>query len=320
MTERISGPRTVFKNWEVRSGRWTGISYFWHFSFDSHSFKRLKTFLKKVSFPKQHKDSERWKVVIPQRSHSLKTSYYYTSSSETWLSDEHPYTYIKWDEQQVRSLEKKGMKDRHTDMYGHTVQAAPTSCSYKFYIFKMAAPLLSKSVPVVITPPPTSITQQPLCTCLCKSKRKKDGRQWSHPRSACGLMRQMTGLQYTKGLDRLGSTGLLGKRRPSVGLWGLAGVSQVVTVRAFQAEGAVPVEAWGCAVKQGNEAFRLRQACQDGNRGRSSKWYCMSTLSLLGEEGTGGNGSPPQYSCPENPMDRKAWRATVQSHQESDTT
>lgn len=107
MTERISGPRTVFKNWEVRSGRWTGISYFWHFSFDSHSFKRLKTFLKKVSFPKQHKDSERWKVVIPQRSHSLKTSYYYTSSSETWLSDEHPYTYIKWDEQQVRSLEKK---------------------------------------------------------------------------------------------------------------------------------------------------------------------------------------------------------------------
>ena len=150
MTERISGPRTVFKNWEVRSGRWTGISYFWHFSFDSHSFKRLKTFLKKVSFPKQHKDSERWKVVIPQRSHSLKTSYYYTSSSETWLSDEHPYTYIKWDEQQVRSLEKKGMKDRHTDMYGHTVQAAPTSCSYKFYIFKMAAPLLSKSVPMVM--------------------------------------------------------------------------------------------------------------------------------------------------------------------------
>ena len=24
-----------------------------------------------------------------------------------------------------------------------------------------------------------------------------------------------------------------------------------------------------------------------------------------------GDGSPLQYSCPENPMDRKAWRATV---------
>ena len=24
-----------------------------------------------------------------------------------------------------------------------------------------------------------------------------------------------------------------------------------------------------------------------------------------------GNGSPLQYSCPENPMDRGAWRATV---------
>ena len=26
-----------------------------------------------------------------------------------------------------------------------------------------------------------------------------------------------------------------------------------------------------------------------------------------------GNGNPLQYSCPENPMDRRAWRATVQS-------
>ena len=25
----------------------------------------------------------------------------------------------------------------------------------------------------------------------------------------------------------------------------------------------------------------------------------------------GGNGNPLQYSCPENPMDRGAWRATV---------
>ena len=33
-----------------------------------------------------------------------------------------------------------------------------------------------------------------------------------------------------------------------------------------------------------------------------------------------GNGNPPQYSCLENPMDRGAWKATVHSITESDTT
>ena len=33
-----------------------------------------------------------------------------------------------------------------------------------------------------------------------------------------------------------------------------------------------------------------------------------------------GNGTPLQYSCLENPMDRGAWRATVHSVAESDTT
>ena len=31
----------------------------------------------------------------------------------------------------------------------------------------------------------------------------------------------------------------------------------------------------------------------------------------LGKPPGEGNGSPLQYSCPENPMDRGAWRATV---------
>ena len=32
----------------------------------------------------------------------------------------------------------------------------------------------------------------------------------------------------------------------------------------------------------------------------------------LGRSPGGGNGTPLQYSCLENPMDRGAWRATVQ--------
>ena len=34
----------------------------------------------------------------------------------------------------------------------------------------------------------------------------------------------------------------------------------------------------------------------------------------------GGNGNPLQYSCLEKPMDRGAWRATVNGWQESDMT
>ena len=34
----------------------------------------------------------------------------------------------------------------------------------------------------------------------------------------------------------------------------------------------------------------------------------------------GRNGNPPQYSCLENPMDRRAWRATVHGVTKSDTT
>ena len=39
----------------------------------------------------------------------------------------------------------------------------------------------------------------------------------------------------------------------------------------------------------------------------------------LGRSSEGGNGKPLQYSCLENPMDRGAWRATVQGVKKSQT-
>ena len=49
---------------------------------------------------------------------------------------------------------------------------------------------------------------------------------------------------------------------------------------------------------------------------------CRSASSIPGLGGSfgGGQGNPLKYSCPENPMDRGAWRATVHSVAESDMT
>ena len=46
------------------------------------------------------------------------------------------------------------------------------------------------------------------------------------------------------------------------------------------------------------------------------------TGSIPGSERSpgGGHGNPLQYSCPENPMGRRAWQATVHRVAESDTT
>ena len=52
-------------------------------------------------------------------------------------------------------------------------------------------------------------------------------------------------------------------------------------------------------------------ACNAGDPGSLPGW---------GGSPGDGNGNPVQYSCLENPMDRRAWRATVHGSQESDTT
>ena len=46
----------------------------------------------------------------------------------------------------------------------------------------------------------------------------------------------------------------------------------------------------------------------------------MGSIPGSGRSPGEGNGNPLQYSCLENPMDRGAWRATVHSVAESDTT
>ena len=47
--------------------------------------------------------------------------------------------------------------------------------------------------------------------------------------------------------------------------------------------------------------------------GMTERLHFRFSLSCIGEE----NGNPLQYSCPENPMDRGAWRATVHGVAES---
>ena len=45
----------------------------------------------------------------------------------------------------------------------------------------------------------------------------------------------------------------------------------------------------------------------------------MGLISGLGRSSRGGNGTPLQYSCLENPMDRGAWWATVHEVAKSQT-
>ena len=56
--------------------------------------------------------------------------------------------------------------------------------------------------------------------------------------------------------------------------------------------------------------------------GKESAWNAGDPDSIPGSGRSPGegNGSPLQYSCLENPMDRGAWRATVQEVAELDTT
>ena len=46
----------------------------------------------------------------------------------------------------------------------------------------------------------------------------------------------------------------------------------------------------------------------------------VGSIPGLGRFPGGGNGNPLQYSCLENPMDRRAWQATVHRVAESDMT
>ena len=70
---------------------------------------------------------------------------------------------------------------------------------------------------------------------------------------------------------------------------------------------------WGTCAFQGGASGK-EPACQC-RRHRN-----LGSIPWLGRSPGGGQGSPLQYSCSENPMNRGAWPATVHGVAESDTT
>ena len=68
-------------------------------------------------------------------------------------------------------------------------------------------------------------------------------------------------------------------------------------------------------VYQGNQGFPGGSDC------KKSAWNAedLGLIPGLGRSPGGGHGNPLQYSCLENPMDRGAWRATVQGTAKSQT-
>ena len=52
----------------------------------------------------------------------------------------------------------------------------------------------------------------------------------------------------------------------------------------------------------------------------SAMWETWGSIPELGRSPGGGHGTPLQYSCLENPMDRGAWQAAVHGVTELDTT
>ena len=60
----------------------------------------------------------------------------------------------------------------------------------------------------------------------------------------------------------------------------------------------------------------------DGSAGKETACKARDMGSILGSGRSprGGHGNSLQHSCLETPMDREAWRATVQSHKDSEMT
>ena len=71
-----------------------------------------------------------------------------------------------------------------------------------------------------------------------------------------------------------------------------------------------------------NSYLVLRMGCPGGLlvKNPSASVGDVGSVPVSGRFPGEGNGNPLQYSCLGNPMDRGAWRVTVQGHKESGTT
>ena len=85
---------------------------------------------------------------------------------------------------------------------------------------------------------------------------------------------------------------------------------------------ATPLKVSSCPLLSVSFPTSLYQVFLDGSDGKESAYSAWDPgfIPEVGRSPGERNGNPLQYSCLENPMDRRTWQASPWGHKESDTT